>query len=102
MIPLFLLSVTIYYYGSEMIIFLNRFSSLKKISSDLNKWISNPSKAPDQIKQILEYTQYKVSCTNDLRYRVKQIEQFTYKSIEKKLIEILCCNSSINGPIVLL
>ena len=86
MIPLFLLSWTIYYYGSEMIIFLNRFSSLRKIPSDLNEWIIDPTNAPGQIKQVLKYTQYKVTCTNDLRYQIKQVKQITYKSLEKKIV----------------
>lgn len=86
MIPLFLLSWTIYYYGSEMIIFLNRFSSLRKMPSDLNEWITDPVNAPEQIKQVLKHTQYKVTCTNDLRNRIKQIEQISYKSIEKKIV----------------
>lgn len=86
MLPLFLLSSAIYYYGSEMIIFLNKFSSLKKTPLDLNKLIDEPSIASTQFREIIEYSQHNVLGIKDFRSRIKQIEKSTLESLEKKVV----------------
>jgi biopolymer transport protein ExbB len=86
MLPLFLLSSAIYYYGSEMIIFLNQFSSLKKTPLDLNKLIDEPSIASTQFREIIEYTQHNVLDIKDFRSRIKQIEKSTLESLKKKVV----------------
>ena len=86
MMPLFILSVMIYYYGSEMFMFLNNFKAPNNDSKDLDLWIKDPSGAPRELKNIITYSLDNVTTKKQLTNRFKEVEQNILDSVEKKII----------------
>tara|TARA_X000000368_G_C23053826_1_gene722853 strand:- start:1101 stop:1694 length:594 start_codon:yes stop_codon:yes gene_type:complete len=86
MMPLFILSVMIYYYGSEMFLFLDNFKSPNNDSKDLDLWIEDPLKAPRELRNIITYSLDNVTTKKQLTNRFKEVEQTILDGVEKKII----------------
>ena len=85
MFPLCLLAILIYTLGSEMFLFLRAYNLGIANTNNWKEWIHDPDLAPNQVKEIIRYTQENVSTSKQLCNRFEEIERSLLHPIDRKL-----------------
>ena len=69
-----------------MFLFLRSYDLKIKANQNLKSWILDPEQAPNQVKEIIRYTQENVTASKHLKSRFEEVEQSIIHKIDRKLI----------------
>jgi biopolymer transport protein ExbB len=85
MAALALLAVVMYATASNLLLMLYRRGLAKATDADVGRWVAEPRKAPENVRELIRYTQDEVGSLTDIEGRFREVETSMVSDADRRL-----------------
>jgi len=85
MAALALLALVTYATAARLLLFLRHRGLTKVTDADIRGWVADPEHAPNQIRELIRYTQDEVHSLKDIEGRFREVEAAKISDVDRRL-----------------
>ena len=94
-----LLALVMYGTAAHLLIYLYHRGLTKVTDPDLRHWVTDPAQAPDNLRELIRYTQDEVHSLKDIEGRFREVEAAKVPEVDRRLafLNILVVSAPLFG-----